>query len=181
MKLLIASDIHGCSSSAAKLAQYFDEMKFDRILLLGDILYHGPRNKLPGTYDCQEVARILNGLKDKIICVKGNCDSEVDQMVLEFPITAEYQQLPIGQYLFFATHGHHIGPDNPPPIGSCDVLLCGHTHIPGYKKIGDLLYCNPGSTSIPKGGSKESFMSFDGTTFRWHYIDSGEEYLSYKL
>jgi len=181
MKLLIASDIHGCSSSAAKIAYYFDEMKCDKILLLGDILYHGPRNDLPGTYDCRETARILNALKDKIICVKGNCDSEVDQTVLEFPITADYQQLLVGSISIFASHGHHIGPDNPPPIGSCDVLICGHTHIPGYQNIGDLLYCNPGSASIPKGGSKQSFMTFDGKAFNWHYIENGETYLGFEF
>jgi len=176
MKYLIASDIHGCAGSAQKIVEWFENLQCDRMLLLGDILYHGPSNAISDGYDPKETIKQLNSIKEKIIAVRGNCDAEVDQVVLEFPITAEYQQIPFGDKLIFATHGHHVGLDNLPPIGSCDVLLCGHTHVPGYKYFEDLLYVNPGSTSIPKFESKKSFMTFDGKTFRWYYIDNGKEY-----
>jgi len=181
MKLLIASDIHGCSTSARKLIEYFHDEKCDKILLLGDILYHGPRNSLPDEYDCMEVAKILNEYKDKIWCVRGNCDSEVDQMVLEFPITADYMQIPFGEHVIFATHGHHFNLDYLPPKGSCDIMLNGHFHVPEHKKVEDLWYCNPGSTSIPKGGSRKSFMTFDGETLCWKEIDTGQTYDSIKI
>ncbi|MDO5331895.1 MAG: phosphodiesterase [Bacillota bacterium] len=176
MKILIASDIHGCADSARKLIGHFQDEKCDYILLLGDILYHGPRNALPGEYDTMEVAKLLNQYKNKIWCVKGNCDSEVDQMVLEFPITADYMQIPVGDKVIFATHGHHFNMDYLPPKGSCDILACGHFHFPEHRQIEDLLYINPGSTSIPKGGSKKSFMTFDGKLLCWKEIDTGKTY-----
>lgn len=176
MKYLIASDIHGCASAARLLAGHFYDEKCDKILLLGDILYHGPRNALPGEYDTIETSKILNTLKDNIISVHGNCDAEVDQLMLEFSITQDYLQIECGSKTIFATHGHHYGPDNIPSIGSGDILLCGHTHIPGHWTVGGMLYCNPGSTSIPKGGSKASFMTFDGTTMCWKELQSGKTF-----
>jgi len=176
MKWIIASDIHGCSSSVKRLIEIFEEEKADRFLFLGDILYHGPRNSLPGEYDTQKVISMLNEYADKIICVRGNCDAEVDQMVLSFPLTAEYMQLPIEGKVFFATHGHHFGPDNLPPIGSCDYLLCGHTHIPSCQEVGDITYINPGSISIPKGGSEKSFMVLDGKVLSWRHLDDNAQY-----
>lgn len=176
MKMIIASDIHGCSASAKKLVDIFEKEKADSMLLLGDLLYHGPRNDLPGEYDTMETARLLNAYASKIYCVCGNCDAEVDQMVLEFPITAEYMQLPIAGKLFFASHGHHFGPHNLPPAGSADYLVCGHTHVPACEKIGDLVYINPGSTSIPKGGSQKSFMILDGTHLSWRHLNDNSVY-----
>ena len=181
MKLLIASDIHGCASSARKLVEYFEKEKCDKMLLLGDILYHGPRNNLPDEYDCKEVIALLNPLKEKIWCVRGNCDAEVDQMVLEFPLTSEYMQIPVEEKTIFATHGHHYGPDKLPPIGSGDILLCGHFHVPAHKQIEDVLYLNPGSTSIPKGGSEKSFMILDGRTLTWRRIEDGSVYDTVEL
>ena len=181
MKLLIASDIHGSALAARMLAGYFYDLKCDNMLLLGDILYHGPRNALPGEYDCKETAAVLNTLTSKIWCVRGNCDAEVDQMVLDFPLTSDYMQLPVNGKVIFASHGHHFGPDNPPPIGSCDILMCGHTHIAGHTKIGDLLYCNPGSTSIPKGGTKAGFMTFENNLLCWRELESGRVYDSLEL
>ncbi len=182
MKLLIASDIHGSAAAAKKLIERFYEEKFDYMLLLGDILYHGPRNDLPGGYDCKSTAQQLNALKDKIWCVRGNCDSEVDQMVLEFPITADYMQIPVGDSVIFATHGHHISPDNPPPIGSCDILMCGHFHIPEIRELAEgLIYANPGSTSIPKGGSEPSYMSFDGKLLCLKRLADGSVFSSREL
>lgn len=182
MKLLIASDLHGSALAVRKLiGRYWDE-KCDNILLLGDILYHGPRNSLPGEYDTKSVAEQLNVLKDKIWCVRGNCDAEVDQCVLDFPIMADYMQIPIGGKVIFATHGHHFGPDNPPPIGSCDILMCGHFHIPEIRQIADgLIYANPGSTSIPKGGSTASYMTFDGHILCQKELDNGRVFNSYEF
>lgn len=182
MKLLIASDIHGSALATRKLIGAFYDEKCDYMLLLGDILYHGPRNALPGEYDCAETAKQLNAIKEKIWCVRGNCDAEVDQMVLEFPIQAEYMQIPIDGKVIFATHGDHIGPDCPPPLGSCDILMCGHFHIPEIRRIADgLIYANPGSTSIPKGGSKASYMTFDGKTLVQKYLDDGTVFNTFEF
>ena len=181
MKLLIASDIHGSALAARLLVGYFWDLKCDYMLLLGDILYHGPRNALPGEYDTKECAKILNGIYQKIWCVQGNCDAEVDQLMLEFPLTADYMQLPVNGRLIFASHGHHFGPHYLPPIGSCDILMCGHTHMPGHQKFEDLLYCNPGSPSIPKGGSKPGFMTFENNLLCWRELDSGKTYDSVLL
>ena len=181
MKLLIASDIHGSALAARKIVGAFWDEKCDYMLLLGDILYHGPRNALPGEYDCKETAIALNSIKDKIWCVRGNCDAEVDQMVLEFPITADYMQIPINGKVLFATHGHHFGPDYLPPIGSCDILFCGHFHVPEHRQIGDLLYCNPGSTSIPKGGSCPSYIIMDDNKIVWKNLETGKAYDSLEI
>jgi len=176
MKLIIASDIHGSALAAEKLVGWFWDEHCDYMLLLGDLLYHGPRNSLPGEYDCKRTAQILNTVKDKIWCVRGNCDAEVDQMMLEFPITAEYMQLPVNGKVIFATHGHHIGPDCLPPIGSCDMLMYGHFHVPEHRVISDLLCCCPGSTSIPKGGSRPSYMTFEENRLCWKYVEDGRTY-----
>ena len=116
MKLIIASDIHGSSYYCSKLLDAFEKHKADRLLLLGDILYHGPRNDLPQGHDPKSVASMLNAAKDKLLCVRGNCDCEVDQMVLEFPVLAEYAWLYADGVTIFATHGHKFNPDNPPPL-----------------------------------------------------------------
>ncbi len=175
MKWLIASDIHGCISSAKKLIDIYEQENCERILLLGDILYHGPRNALPGEYDTAAVAELFNKYASKIYCVRGNCDAEVDQMILEFPITADYMQLPIEGNVFFASHGHHFGPDKLPPIGSADVLICGHTHVPACTKLADgLVYINPGSASIPKGGSERSFILMEGKTLYFRNLEDNK-------
>ena len=176
MKYVIASDIHGSALFCEKLLERYRAEEADRLLLLGDILYHGPRNALPDEYDTFEVAQVLNRYTAQIYCVRGNCDAEVDQAMLEFPITADYMQLPIEGKVFFATHGHHFGPDHLPPIGSADYLLCGHTHVPACEKIGDIIYLNPGSISIPKGGSQKSFMILDGKKLQWRHLDDNQVY-----
>ena len=176
MKYLIVSDVHGCLSSVNRLIEIYEREKCDRFIFLGDILYHGPRNALPDEYDTFEVAQVLNRYTAQIYCVRGNCDAEVDQAMLEFPITADYMQLPIEGKVFFATHGHHFGPDHLPPIGSADYLLCGHTHVPACEKIGDIIYLNPGSISIPKGGSGKSFMILDGKKLQWRHLDDNQVY-----
>ena len=134
MKILIASDIHGSAWYCRRLLDRYREEKPDKLLLLGDILYHGPRNDLPREYAPKEVLAMLNAVKEEILCVRGNCDTEVDQMVLEFPIMADYCILYVGGRMIFATHGHQYNMANPPMLKQGDILLHGHTHVPVMKK-----------------------------------------------
>lgn len=176
MKLMIASDIHGSAYYCEKMIAAFYAEQADRLLLLGDILYHGPRNDLPEAYAPKEVIQMLNQLKHSIFCVRGNCDTEVDQMVLEFPIMADYCILPVGSRLIYATHGHHFNRNMLPPVQSGDILLHGHTHIPAWETFGSgNLYLNPGSVSIPKAGSVHSYMLLQDSRCSWHSLD-GEVY-----
>lgn len=154
MKLLIASDIHGAAGYCRDLLAAWDREGADRLLLLGDLLYHGPRNDLPPDYAPKEVIALLNARKNQIFCVRGNCDTEVDQMVLEFPVLADYAVLTAGSRLLYATHGHVYNTAHLPPLQPGDILLHGHTHIPAWEVFGtDNLYLNPGSVSIPKAGT----------------------------
>ncbi|MGN0493057.1 MAG: phosphodiesterase [Acutalibacteraceae bacterium] len=172
MKLMIASDIHGSSYWCRKMMEAFQNEQADRLLLLGDILYHGPRNDLPKDYAPKEVIKILNENKDKIFCVRGNCDTEVDQMVLDFPILADYCVIPQGNRLIYATHGHCFNMKSPPPIQPGDVLLHGHTHIPAWEEFGkDNLYLNPGSVSIPKADSENSYMTLQNGSVMWKSLE----------
>ncbi len=161
MKLLIASDIHGSAYYCRKLLAVYEAVKPDRMLLLGDILYHGPRNDLPREYAPKEVIAMLNPLADKLLCVRGNCDTEVDQMVLEFPILADYAVLYDGERELFATHGHHVTPENPPRFADGSILLGGHTHVAEERDCGHFRYVNPGSVSIPKGGTDRGCLVYE--------------------
>ncbi|WP_313132964.1 phosphodiesterase [Anaerocolumna sp.] len=180
MKLMIASDIHGSSYYCKLMLEAFEREKADRLLLLGDILYHGPRNDLPKEYAPKEVLAMLNGMKDKILCVRGNCDTEVDQMVLEFPIMADYAIVAIGKHIIYATHGHNYNETNLPPLQKGDILLNGHTHVPKYTDHENYVYMNPGSISIPKENSCNSYMMIDESRFVWKNLEDGTEYLEYK-
>ena len=168
MKWMIASDLHGSAFYCKKMIKAFERERADRLLLLGDLLYHGPRNDLPEGYAPKEVIPLLNGLKPALLCVRGNCDAEVDQMVLDFPILADYAVLPVGRRLVYATHGHVHNLKNLPPLAPGDVLLHGHTHL------------NPGSVSIPKEGSAHSYMTLEGETFLWKTLE-GEVYRELEL
>lgn len=170
MKLMIASDIHGSSYYCRKMIEAYRQEKADRLLLLGDLLYHGPRNDLPRDYNPKEVISMLNAIKNELLCVRGNCDTEVDQMVLDFPILAEYCLLELDGRTIFATHGHNFNPDNLPMLKEGDILLNGHTHIPANQNMGTYTYMNPGSISIPKEGSAHGYMIYDGE-FRWRRLD----------
>lgn len=153
MKLMIASDIHGAAGYCRALLDAFDRERADRLLLLGDILYHGPRNDLPDEYAPKQVLAMLNERREKIFCVRGNCDTEVDQMVLTFPILADYSVFLAADRLVYATHGHVFNTSHLPPLCPGDILLHGHTHIPAWEPFGEgNLYLNPGSVSIPKNG-----------------------------
>lgn len=181
MKLLIASDLHGAAPAVRALVARVEAEAPDRVVLLGDLLYHGPRNDLPEGYAPKEVIPLLNGLKPALLCVRGNCDAEVDQMVLDFPILADYAVLPVGRRLVYATHGHVHNLKNLPPLVPGDVLLHGHTHIPAWAEFGEgNLYLNPGSVSIPKEGSAHSYMTLEGETFLWKTLE-GEVYRELEL
>ena len=180
MKWMIASDIHGSAFYCRQMLERYRAEKADRLLLLGDLLYHGPRNDLPKEYAPKEVIALLNPLKNELLCVRGNCEAEVDQMVLQFPVLAEYALLSLDSRPLFATHGHHFGKDNPPPLKPGDLLLCGHTHIPACESAGEITYLNPGSVSIPKEGSPHSYMTLENGLFLWKSLD-GEEYRRFSL
>ena len=173
MKWMIASDLHGSAYYCRKMLEAFEREGADRLFLLGDLLYHGPRNDLPREYAPKEVIPLLNGKKEKLLCVRGNCDAEVDQMVLEFPVLADYAVLPVGQRLIYATHGHIYHVKNLPPLAPGDVLLHGHTLVPAWTEFGQgNLYLNPGSVSIPKENSPHSYMTLEGNTMQWKELES---------
>ena len=172
MKYMIASDIHGSAFYARKMIQAFRQEQADRLILLGDLLYHGPRNDLPRDYAPKEVISLLNGLKDRIFCVRGNCEAEVDQMVLPFPVLADYALLEWNQHLVFVTHGHLYNTQNPPPLQPGDILFHGHTHIPADEPWGrGNRYWNPGSVSLPKAGSVHGYMVLDEDQPLWKALE----------
>ncbi len=180
MKMLIASDIHGSARYCRMLLDAYRNERTDRMLLLGDILYHGPRNDLPEEYDPKGVMEMLNSYRNEIYGVRGNCEAEVDQMVLAFPVLADYALIPAGRKMIFATHGHVFNRNHLPPMKHGDILLHGHTHIPACEQFDGFVYVNPGSVSIPKEGSVNSYMIFDGAVFVWKTIE-GKEYRRYSL
>ncbi len=179
MKYLIASDIHGSEFYCRKLIEAYKIEKADRLVLLGDILYHGPRNDLPEGYAPKKVIEILNAMKSEILCVRGNCDTEVDQMVLDFPILADYAILTADSRLVYATHGHNFNENNLPPLQNGDILLHGHTHVPKCTQHESYVYLNPGSVSIPKENSWHGYMILEDGKFIWKDFD-GKEMMEYE-
>lgn len=178
MKLMIASDIHGSAFYLKQLLEAYDKEKPDKLLLLGDLLYHGPRNDLPEGYAPKEVIEILNGMKEQLLCVRGNCEAEVDQMVLKFPVMADYCILYEGGHMIFATHGHNHNEQKVPPLKKGDILLHGHTHVPACNEHEEYTYINPGSVSIPKENSPHSYMMLEEGRFTWKNLQ-GEIYKEY--
>ena len=174
MKILIASDIHGSAYYCRKLLEALDREGAPRMLLLGDILYHGPRNDLPEEYAPKQVISLLNSLKDRVVSVRGNCEAEVDQMVLDFPVLADYCLMPVGERMMYCTHGHIYNEENLPPMMPGDILLYGHTHVPRAELCGDKWMLNPGSVSIPKGGSVQSYAVLEDGTFTVKDLDGRE-------
>lgn len=170
MKLFIASDLHGSAKFCRMMLEAFERERADKIALLGDILYHGPRNPLPDGYAPQEAAALLNNYRQKIVCVRGNCDSEVDQMVLDFPILSDYVLICIDGINMYLSHGHR----DIPPMTDSDVYLTGHTHVPLIEKSG-WLHLNPGSLSLPKEGSERGYMIYENRTFTFKTLE-GREY-----
>lgn len=177
MKMMIGSDLHGSAYYTEKLIEAYQREKAGKLLLLGDILYHGPRNDLPRDYAPKEVIPMLNNLRQDILCVRGNCDTEVDQMVLEFPIMADYCILYLGERMIFATHGHRK--ENLPMLKKGDILLCGHTHVTALKEEKDYVYMNPGSVSIPKENTQRGYITLEEGLFIWKNLD-GTEIMNYQ-
>lgn len=180
MKIMAASDIHGSAYYCERMLRAFERERADRLLLLGDLLYHGPRNDLPKEYSPKRAAEMLNSFSDRIFSVRGNCDAEVDGLMLEFPIMAEYCVLMLGERIVYASHGHHFGEENPPPLRTGDILLCGHTHIPKCTEHEGYLYANTGSVSLPKLQTEHSYMILTEEKLVWKNLD-GECFDSYRL
>ena len=174
MKLMIASDIHGSAVWCEKLLEAWREEAPERLVLLGDLLYHGPRNDLPEGYAPKAVIAMLNDVAPNLLCVRGNCEAEVDQMVLSFPVMADYMALLVDGHTLYATHGHVHGEDNPPPLMPGDFLLCGHTHVPGCRCHETFTYLNPGSVSIPKNDTPHSYCVLEGGVMTWKDLEGGE-------
>ena len=176
-KIIIASDIHGSAFWCEKLLKAFHEEGAKTLLLLGDLLYHGPRNPLPDGYAPMDVAKMLSDVKENLLCVRGNCDSEVDQMVLEFPMLADCAMALWNGKRIYATHGHLFSADNPPPLCKGDLLVNGHFHEPTKKLLENgATYANCGSVALPKAGTPHSYIVFDGETLIWKDLASGKEF-----
>ena len=181
-RILIASDLHGDASAVELLLERFSEEKATLCVLLGDILYHGPRNDLPKGYAPKRVIELLNPLRKSLLCVRGNCDTEVDQMVLDFPVLADYAVLFVDGRRWYLTHGHKWNVENPLPLAEGDLMLSGHTHVPVAAPFGEgNLSVNPGSTSIPKENSPKSYLVYENCVFQWKKLENGEVYREYRL
>ncbi len=181
MTILFASDIHGSRGACEQVLSCFEKEQADRLVLLGDLLYHGPRNDLPADYEPKAVIRLLSEFPHRPLCVRGNCDAEIDQMVLPFPIGADYALLSLGERTCaFITHGHLFSLDNLPPLEAGDLLIHGHTHLPAAQKQGDIIYLNPGSCALPKGGNPPSYMVMRDGKFAIKTL-GGEAMLEYHL
>ena len=183
MKYIIASDIHGSSYWCDKLLNLFKNEDADKLLLVGDLLYHGPRNPFPEKYDTQTVYGKLNAIKDHLICVRGNCDSEVDQMVLDFPMMDDYKVLPLGSRTMYLTHGHlHDAEKTLIPLLPGDLQVNGHFHVPTFKRLENgTLYANCGSVGLPKDSSPHSCMLVTETELAWIDLSTGKAFHTQKL
>lgn len=182
MKLMIASDLHGSAFYTKELLRRHGEEAPERLILLGDLLYHGPRNDLPKDYAPKEVIALLNGMKEEIFCVRGNCEAEVDQMVLDFPVLADYMLMYLDGRAVFATHGHTHNLKNLPPLKKGDILLHGHTHIPAMETTeAGITYLNPGSVSIPKADSPHSYICYENGVYSFRDLFTGEEYQRHEV
>ncbi len=168
MKYVIASDIHGSALYCAQLLEAYKNEQAEKLILLGDILYHGPRNDLPEGYNPKSVISMLNEIAPQIACVQGNCDAEVDQMVLDFSVSTPWEKIGEGMYI---THGHHLE-DGGLPLKEGNVVFYGHTHIPAFEAKDGIVYINPGSVSIPKNGSQRGYILFDGKTVIFKNLQS---------
>ena len=174
---LIASDIHGSSHYCGSLIETFEKSGAGRMILLGEILYHGPRNSLPKGYDPMKCVSLLQNYRDRIVCVRGNCDAEIDEDLLGFRMTPGFLKLFLHGTFFTATHGHLFNRDHLPPVGIGETLLFGHFHVPSFSIKNGITYVNPGSVSIPKENSPCSAVLFDGESFRWIDLDSGHTFM----
>ena len=177
---MIASDLHGSDHYCQLLCRRVEDERPGRLVLLGDILYHGPRNDLPREYDTKACSARLNALIPPPLAIRGNCDGEVDQMVLDFPILSDFAVLFADGYSIFLTHGHHMD-DASGRLHPGDVLLYGHTHVPDFTRRDGITLVNPGSVSIPKDGSRHSYLIFEGGAFSWKDVETGETWREERL
>lgn len=174
MKLIFASDLHGSACDAQCIKDIFYKEKADKLVLCGDLLYHGPRNDLPEDYNPKRVIEILNSVAGDIIAVRGNCDSEVDQMVLDFPITADYVLIYAESIRIYVTHGHIYNSESPMKLKENDVLVCGHTHIMKAERCNGFYHINPGSAALPKNGNPKTYMVYENKCFTIKTLDGAE-------
>lgn len=170
MKYLLLSDIHGCLPTLQQALHFYEEQHCDMLCILGDILNYGPRNRIPEGIDPKGIADRLNAMAADIIAVRGNCDAEVDQMLLHFPIMADYALLVDEGVRLFLTHGHIYNEQNQ-PVGSHDVLVYGHTHLWKLEQCGSTTVCNLGSITFPKGGNEPTFAVYEHRTLTIHRLD----------
>ncbi len=174
MKLMIASDIHGSAYYCEKMLNLFRKEGADKLLLLGDLLYHGARNALPRDYSTTETAKLLNGAKEHILCIKGNCDSEVDTLVLEFPVEADFAYFTVAGHSAVAAHGHKV----PAHLRKGDFLFNGHFHVPAFEERENCIYINCGSVSIPKENSPHSCLLVTDGTLTWKDVETGKTFMT---
>ena len=175
LKLVIASDIHGSAFWCEKLIAAFQKEGAQKLVLLGDLLYHGPRNPLPDGHDPKTVVSLLSSVKEKIVCVRGNCDAEVDQMVLPFPVLADFALLYTGKRTLYLAHGHLANAETLPTLNGDEILLNGHFHVPCHKKTaGGNWYVNCGSVALPKENTPHSYIVYENGEFIWKNLDNGE-------
>ena len=178
MKIVFFSDIHGVPSTLEKVLEHADSLKADRLVILGDLLYHGPRNGVPDFYDPKKVAELLNARKNDILTVRGNCDCEVDQMMLEFPVLSSYAELSADSRRFFLTHGHVYNAGNLPPVPDNTIIVHGHTHIPEITRLEDgIVIFNPGSISLPKNNHPRTFGVSDNGEITVRLLEDGSVYM----
>ena len=180
MKLMFASDIHGSRSATEAILRQYQLEGASRLVLLGDLLYHGPRNDLPDAYDPKAVTTLLNKNKNELLCVRGNCDAEVDQMVLDFPIQADYALFDLDGITAFVTHGHLFHLDHLPPHKDGDLLIHGHTHVLTVQKKDGMTYINPGSAALPKENNPKSYMIYENGLFTIKTLE-GKTILTHKI
>lgn len=171
MEYIVISDLHGSLEAANIVIEAIKHHNINRVLCLGDILYHGPRNTLPIDYNPKEVINILNSVSNKITAIKGNCDSEVDQMVLQFPILADYNQFYIGNKKLFMTHGHIYSTENTSHLDKGDIFLFGHVHLPIAEIQNDIYILNPGSSSLPKQNHPKTYAILNDNGFIIYTFD----------
>lgn len=181
MKLMFASDIHGSELWCRKMLEAYEREKPQKLCLLGDILYHGPRNDLPDGYAPKAVIELLNPHRNALLCVRGNCDTEVDQMVLKFPLMQESALIFADGREFFLSHGHHINPQNTANLSVGAVLLNGHTHVPKAETVNGVFCLNCGSVAIPKENSPHSYLIYEDGIFVWKDLESGAAYKRFEL
>lgn len=180
MKLMFASDIHGSLSATQAVLERYAQEGAQRLVLLGDLLYHGPRNDLPDRYDPKGVIALLNGVNQELLCVRGNCDAEVDQMVLSFPIMADYALFDLDGVTAFVTHGHLFNLDNLPAHKPGDLLIHGHTHVLTVQEKDGMTYINPGSAALPKENKPKSYMIYENGVFTIKTLE-GDEILIHRV